>query len=276
MLAEENISYTFKRQKMKQEKKKIKKGNLIEVDNVSLRYNKPTEKVGTLKEFIIRLFKGKLRYNAFWVLNDISVEVKRGESLALIGLNGCGKTTLLKTIAGILEPTKGEIRLGGSIAPLINLGAGFDMDSTAKENVFLNGAILGYSKKEMQAKYDSIVEFSELKDFMNVPIKNFSSGMLSRLGFAIAVDVKPDILLVDEVLSVGDMNFRKKCQNKIEEMLASGTTLVYVSHNMNEVTRLCKNALWIKDNHMHMYGPSEEVVKKYLEFCDELSNKDKK
>jgi len=170
----------------------------------------------------------------------------------------------------------GEVRLGGTIAPLINLGAGFDMDSTAKENVFLNGAILGYSKKEMQAKYESIVEFAELKDFMNVPIKNFSSGMLSRLGFAIAVDVKPDILLVDEVLSVGDMNFRKKCQNKIEEMLAGGTTLVYVSHNMNEVTRLCKNALWIKDNHMHMYGPSEEVVKKYLEFCDELSNKGKK
>jgi len=257
-------------------KKKIKKGNLIEVDNVSLRYNKPTEKVGTLKEFVIRLFKGKLRYNAFWVLNNISVEVKKGESLALIGLNGCGKTTLLKTIAGILEPTMGEVRLGGTIAPLINLGAGFDMDSTAKENVFLNGAILGYSKKEMQAKYESIVEFAELKDFMNVPIKNFSSGMLSRLGFAIAVDVKPDILLVDEVLSVGDMNFRKKCQNKIEEMLAGGTTLVYVSHNMNEVTRLCKNALWIKDNHMHMYGPSEEVVKKYLEFCDELSNKGKK
>ena len=257
-------------------KKKIKKGNLIEVDNVSLRYNKPTEKVGTLKEFVIRLFKGKLRYNAFWVLNDISVEVKKGESLALIGLNGCGKTTLLKTIAGILEPTKGEIRLGGTIAPLINLGAGFDMDSTAKENVFLNGAILGYSKKEMQEKYESIVEFAELKDFMNVPIKNFSSGMLSRLGFAIAVDVKPDILLVDEVLSVGDMNFRRKCQNKIEEMLKGGTTLVYVSHNMNEVTRLCKNALWIKDNHMHMYGPSEEVVKKYLEFCDELANKGKK
>ena len=252
---------------MAEKAKKLKKGNLIEVDNVSLRYNKPTEKIGSLKEFIVRLFKGKLRYNAFWVLNDISVEVKKGESLALIGLNGCGKTTLLKTIAGILQPTKGEIRLGGTIAPLINLGAGFDMESTAKENIFLNGAILGYSKKEMQAKYDSIVEFSELKDFMNTPIKNFSSGMLSRLGFAIAVDVQPDILLVDEVLSVGDINFRKKCQNKIQEMLANGTTLVYVSHNMNEVTRLCKNALWIKDNHMHMYGPSEEVVDKYLEFC---------
>jgi len=209
-----------------------------------------------------------LRYNAFWVLNDINLEVKKGESLALIGLNGCGKTTLLKTIAGILEPTKGSVRIAGSIAPLINLGAGFDPESTARENVFLNGAILGYSKKEMQAKYDSIVEFSELKDFMNTPIKNFSSGMLSRLGFAIAVDVQPDILLVDEVLSVGDTNFRQKCQKKIEEMLQKGTTLVYVSHNMNEVLRLCKNALWIKDNHMYMYGPSEEVVEKYIKFCN--------
>ncbi len=250
--------------------KKIKRGNLIEVDNVSLRYNKPTEKIGTLKEFFVRFFKGKLRYNAFWVLNDISVEVKKGESLALIGLNGCGKTTLLKTIAGILEPTKGSIRIAGTIAPLINLGAGFDPESTAKENVFLNGAILGFSKKEMEAKYDSIVEFAELKDFMNTQIKNFSSGMLSRLGFAIAVDVQPDILLVDEVLSVGDINFRQKCQRKIEELLENGTTLVYVSHNMEEVRRLCKNALWIKDNHMHMYGPCEEVAEKYLEFCNNL------
>lgn len=254
--------------------KKMKKGNIVEVDNVSLRYNKPTEKVGTLKEFFMRLFKGKLRYNAYWVLNDINVEVKKGESLALIGLNGCGKTTLLKTIAGILEPTKGSVRINGTIAPLINLGAGFDMEATAKENVFLNGAILGFSRKEMLEKYDSIVEFSELKDFMNTPLKNFSSGMLSRLGFAIAVDVKPDLLLVDEVLSVGDFNFRQKCQRKIEELLANGTTLIYVSHNMEEVTRLCKNALWIKDNHMYMYGKSGEVVEKYLQFCEEIAQKD--
>lgn len=254
--------------------KKMKKGNIVEVDNVSLRYNKPTEKVGTLKEFFMRLFKGKLRYNAYWVLNDINVEVKKGESLALIGLNGCGKTTLLKTIAGILEPTKGSVRINGTIAPLINLGAGFDMEATARENVFLNGAILGFSRKEMLEKYDSIVEFSELKDFMNTPLKNFSSGMLSRLGFAIAVDVKPDLLLVDEVLSVGDFNFRQKCQRKIEELLANGTTLIYVSHNMEEVTRLCKNALWIKDNHMHMYGKSDEIVEKYLQFCEEIAQKD--
>lgn len=252
---------------MKVAPKKMNPKNVIEADNVSLRYNKPTEKVGTLKEFFIRLFTGKLRYKEFWVLNNISVEVKRGESLALIGLNGCGKTTLLKTIAGILEPTKGEIRIAGTVAPLINLGAGFDSEATAKENIFLNGAILGYSKKQMQEKYDSIVEFSELQDFMNTPLKNFSSGMLARLGFAIAVDVQPDILLVDEVLSVGDANFKQKCQNKIEDMMKKGTTLVYVSHNMGEVTRLCAKALWIKDNKMHMYGNSEEVVEEYLKTC---------
>ncbi len=241
--------------------------NLIEVENVSLRYYKPTEKVLSLKEFFVRLLKGKLRYKEFWVLKDFTFEVKRGESLALIGLNGSGKTTLLKAIAGVLEPTKGQIRIGGTIAPLINLGAGFDMESTAKENIFLNGAVLGYSKKQMKEKYDSIVEFAELQDFMNTPIKNFSSGMLARLGFAIAVDVKPDILLVDEVLSVGDAPFRQKCQQKIQEMLANGTTLIYVSHNMNEVTRLCKNALWIKDNQMFKYGSSQEMVKEYLDFC---------
>lgn len=249
--------------------------NLIEIENVSLKYNKPNEKIGTLKEFVVKLFKGKLRYNSFWVLNDINLQVKRGESLALIGLNGSGKTTLLKLIAGIVQPTKGKIKVNGSVAPLISLGAGFDNESTAKENVFLNGAILGYSKKEMQRKYKSIVEFAELEGNMNTPIKNFSSGMLARLGFAIAVDVHPDILLVDEVLSVGDINFRKKCQDKIAQILKEGTTIVYVSHNMNEVCRLCKNALWIKDNKMHRYGPSNEIVKEYKAFCkSELEKKE--
>ena len=255
------------------EKKIIKPENVIEIENLSLRFNKPTEKITTLKEFFVKLIKKKLRYESFWVLNDINLEVKRGESLALIGLNGSGKTTLLKCIAGIFQPTKGEVRINGTIAPLISMGAGFDMECTAKENIFLNGAILGYSKKEMMAKYDSIVKFAELEGFMNVPLKNFSSGMLSRLGFAIAVDVQPDILLVDEVLAVGDINFRQKCQKKIEEILAKGTTLIYVSHAMNEVTRLCKNALWIKDNRAHMYGPSQEVVQKYVEFCKTLENK---
>lgn len=261
---------------MKKNIQTMKEGNIIEIDNVSLRYNKPTEKIGTLKEFVIRLFKGKVRYNEFWVLNDVNIEVKKGESLALIGVNGSGKTTLLKVIAGILEPTKGCVRIAGSVAPLINLGAGFDSEATARENIFLNGAILGYSKKEMQEKYDSIVEFSELGEFMNTPIKNFSSGMLSRLGFAIAVDVQPDILLVDEILSVGDINFRQKCHKKIEEMLAKGTTLIYVSHNTSEAIKLCKNALWIKDNKIHMHGPTKEVADAYLKFCKEVQAEQQK
>lgn len=242
--------------------------NVVEIENVSLRYNKPTEKIGTLKEFFVRLFKGKLRYSEFWVLNDINLTVKKGESLALVGTNGSGKTTLLKLIAGILHPSKGSIKISGSIAPLINLGAGFDMEATARENIFLNGAILGYSKKEMMQKYDSIVKFAELEDFMNVPIKNFSSGMLSRLGFAIAVDVQPDILLVDEILAVGDINFRKKCQDKITEMLNNGTTLIYVSHSMNEVKALCQKCLWLKDSRTYMYGDSKDVVDKYVEYCN--------
>ena len=258
---------------MKKQKKEIKPENLIELENVSLRFNKPSEKLTTLKEFFVRLFKGRLKHEEFWVLNDINLEVKRGESLALIGLNGSGKTTLLKVIAGVIEPTKGEVRIGGTIAPLISLGAGFDMEATAKENVYLNGAILGYSKKEMAAKFESIVEFAELKDFMNVPLKNFSSGMLSRLGFAIAVDVQPDILLVDEILAVGDINFRQKCHKKIEEILAKGTTIIYVSHSMNDVVRLCKNALWIKDNTAYRYGSSKEVVAEYIEECKQNQNK---
>jgi len=257
---------------MKQ-KKQIKSENVIEIENLSIRFNKPTEKITTLKEFCVKLFKGKLRYESFWVLNDINLEIKRGESLAIIGLNGSGKTTLLKAIAGILVPSQGEIRINGTIAPLISMGAGFDMESTARENIFLNGAILGYSKKEMLKKYDSIVKFAELEGFMNVPLKNFSSGMISRLGFAIAVDVQPDILLVDEVLSVGDINFRQKCHKKIEEMLAQGTTLIYVSHNMQEVIRLCKNALWIKDNNAFMYGKSKEVIEQYTEYCKSLNKK---
>ena len=258
---------------MKKQKKEINPENLIEIENLSLRFNKPSEKLTTLKEFFVRLFKGRLKHEEFWVLNDINLEVKRGESLALIGLNGCGKTTLLKVIAGVIEPTKGEVRIGGTVAPLISLGAGFDMEATARENVYLNGAILGYSKKEMAKKFESIVEFAELKEFMNVPLKNFSSGMLSRLGFAIAVDVQPDILLVDEILAVGDINFRQKCHKKIEEILANGTTIIYVSHAMNEVVRLCKNALWLKDNRMYKYGPSEEVVAEYVEDCKRNQSK---
>ena len=241
---------------------------LIELNNVSLKFNLPNEKIDNIKEYIIKFLKGKLKYNEFWVLNDINLKVKRGESLALIGRNGCGKSTLLKLIAGIFEPTKGTVQVNGSIAPLINLGAGFDMEATAEENIYLNGAILGYSKKDMKEKYNRIVEFSELRNFMQTPLKNFSSGMLARLGFSIAVDVKPDLLIVDEILAVGDTNFQKKCYDRIRELLAEGTTMIFVSHDIKTVQELCQNALWIKDNHAHMFGSSKDVCEAYKKECE--------
>ena len=241
---------------------------LIELNNVSLKFNLPNEKIDNIKEYIIKFLKGKLKYNEFWVLNDINLKVKRGESLALIGRNGCGKSTLLKLIAGIFEPTKGTVQVNGSIAPLINLGAGFDMEATAEENIYLNGAILGYSKKDMKEKYNRIVEFSELRNFMQTPLKNFSSGMLARLGFSIAVDVKPDLLIVDEILAVGDTNFQKKCYDRIRELLAEGTTMIFVSHDIKTVQELCQNALWIKDNHAYMFGSSKDVCMAYQQECE--------
>lgn len=249
-------------------KKKERSPYLIDLQDVSLRFNLPSEKIDNIKEYVIKFLKGQLRYNEFWVLNHINLQVKKGESLALIGRNGCGKSTLLKLIAGIYEPTKGSLEVNGTIAPLINLGAGFDLEATAEENVYLNGAILGYSKKQMKEKYNRIVEFSELKNFMQTPLKNFSSGMLARLGFSIAVDVRPDLLIVDEILAVGDENFQKKCYAKIEQLLAEGTTMIFVSHDMATVKKLCKNALWIKDNHAYMYGSSKEVGDAYKKECE--------
>lgn len=246
-------------------KTKEKSNELVCIKDVSMMYNLPTEKIDNLKEYIIKFLKGKLRYKEYWVLKDISFTVNRGESLGLIGENGAGKSTLLKLIAGVLQPTQGTIKRNGTIAPLLNLGAGFDMQATGKENIFLNGAILGYSQKEMKEKYQRIVEFAELEDYMNVPLKNYSSGMVARLGFSIAVDVNPDILLVDEVLAVGDINFTQKCHEKIKELKKNGTTYIIVSHNMNQIKELCQKVVWIKDEHIHMYGDSETVCNAYLE-----------
>ena len=181
---------------------------VISIEDVSIRFNLAREKVDNLKDFLIRKVKGQIAYDEFWALKDINLEIERGSSVGLIGLNGCGKSTLLKTIAGVLKPTKGKVTVHGTMAPLIELGAGFDMDLTARENVFLNGAILGYTRKEMEQYYNEIVSFSELEDFMDVPIKNFSSGMISRIAFGIATIGRPDILIVDEVLSVGDFRFQ--------------------------------------------------------------------
>ena len=205
-----------------------------------------SEKIDNLKEYFIKLVKHELMFKEFLALNDVSFEVKKGEAWGIIGVNGSGKSTLLKAICGILKPYKGKITVNGSIAPLIELGAGFDGDLTARENIFLNGAVLGHDKKFMEQHFDEIVEFAELRDFLDMPIKNYSSGMAARLGFAIATIVKPDILICDEVLSVGDYAFQKKCEKRMNEMRAAGTTLLYVSHSIESVQKICDHALWLQ------------------------------
>lgn len=236
---------------------------IIEVNDVSMRFNLSKEKVDSLKEYVIKMLKHQLSFDEFWALRNISFSIERGESLGLIGLNGSGKSTLLKVIAGVLKPTTGYVRVNGTVAPLIELGAGFDMDLTARENIFLNGAILGYKRDFMQENYDDIVEFSELAEFIDVPVKNFSSGMVARLAFAIATIGKPDILIVDEALSVGDFRFVEKCNKRIQHMLSGDTTLLFVSHSIGEVRTFCKKVAWIEKGHLKMFGETEEVCSMY-------------
>ena len=236
---------------------------IIEVEDVSMKFNLAKEKVDNLKEYIIKVLKRQISYDEFWALKNISFNIERGDSVGLVGFNGSGKSTLLKTIAGVLKPTKGNVRVHGNIAPLIELGAGFDMDLTARENVFLNGAILGYSRKEMEEYYEDIVEFSELRSFMDVPVKNFSSGMISRLAFAIATIGHPSILIVDEVLSVGDFLFQEKCEKRINQMLSGGTTLLFVSHSIELVKKLCNRVVWLEKGNMNACGPSEIYCDQY-------------
>lgn len=234
---------------------------ILEAKNVSMRFNLNSERVYALKEYVIRALKGKLHYEEFWALNDVSFELPRGESIGIIGLNGAGKSTLLRLIAGVQKPTKGDIRVYGTIAPLIELGAGFDMELSARDNVYLNGAFLGFNRKMMNERMDEIIEFSELQEFIDVPLKNFSSGMQARLGFAVATLVKPDLLLVDEVLSVGDFRFQEKCEKRINSLLSGGTSVVFVSHSIDQVERLCEKALWLEDHRVKMIGDSAEVCR---------------
>lgn len=236
---------------------------IIVVDHVSMKFNLASEKFDSFKEYVIKSLKKQVSYDEFWALKDVSFRVKRGDSLGLIGLNGSGKSTMLKTIAGVLKPTKGSVIVRGSIAPLIELGAGFDMDLTARENVFLNGALLGYSRKEMEGLYSDIVEFSELGAFMDVPVKNFSSGMVSRLAFAIATIGTPDILIVDEVLSVGDFRFQEKCHERIQNMRDKGTTVLFVSHSLPQVQQICNKIVWLEKGCVKMQGDASEVCEVY-------------
>lgn len=236
---------------------------MVSVKNVSMVFNLATEKVDSLKEYVLKLIKHELMVHEFYALRDINLEIQRGESVALIGTNGSGKSTLLKVIAGVLHPTKGSSQVNGSIAPMIELGAGFDPELTARENVFLNGAVLGHDRKFMESHFNSIIDFAELWDFVDVPIKNYSSGMVARLGFAIATEIKADVLIVDEVLSVGDFRFQEKCKKRIGEMMEGGTTLLFVSHNTEQVRQLCNKAVWIKKGKVHMIGDVDEVCACY-------------
>lgn len=239
--------------------------NAVEIKDVSMRFNLAKERVDNIKEWVVRKLKGKgVSFDEFWALKDISLTIPKGDSFALIGSNGSGKSTLLKIISGVLTPTQGTVTLNGSLAPLIELGAGFDMDLSGRENVFLNGAILGHSKKMMEEKYDEIMDFSELKDFEDVPVKNYSSGMMARLGFSIATLVKPDILIVDEILSVGDHSFQEKCSKRMEEMMSGGTTVILVSHDESMVKKICRHAAWINKGHLMFVGDSEVAVDHYL------------
>lgn len=240
-------------------------GTIISVVNLSLRYRLVRERPRTLQEYVIRLLKGKrLEYEGFWALRDVSVEVKRGETLGIIGPNGAGKSTFLKVIARVLRPTEGDLTVNGKIAPLIELGAGFDMELTGAENIYLNASILGLSRKEIEKRFNKIVEFSELGDFIHTPLKSYSSGMVARLGFSIATEVEPDILIIDEVLAVGDEKFRKKCDERIRSFKERGTTILFVSHNMSEIQRLSDKVLWLDKGHLKMCGNPEDVVKRYI------------
>lgn len=237
--------------------------SIIEVNDVSMKFNLSKEKIDNLKEYVIKLIKRELFYDEFWALQDISFSIERGSSLGVIGLNGSGKSTLLKIIAGVLKPTKGSVKSNGTIAPLIELGAGFDMDLSARENLFLNGAILGHSKKTMLENFDEIIAFSELEEFLDVPMKNFSSGMVARLAFSIATISQPDILIADEILSVGDYKFQEKCMERMNHMIECGTTIILVSHSIEQIEKNCDKILWLNKGKKVMFGDVEEVCNAY-------------
>lgn len=238
----------------------------VKVDHATVRFNMASEKIDNLKEYFVKLVKRELMFKEFLALKDVSFEVKKGEAWGIIGTNGSGKSTLLKLICGILRPYKGSVSVHGSVAPLIELGAGFEGDLTASENIFLNGAVLGYDKHFMQKHFDEIVDFAELWDFLDMPIKNYSSGMAARLGFAIATVVRPDILICDEVLAVGDYAFQQKCEKRMNEMRDRGTTLLYVSHSMDSVKEVCDHALWLQKGMVHMSGSVNSIANEYINF----------
>ena len=241
----------------------MKVENAVELSNISMHFNMSKEKLESLKEFFIKLAKRELQYENFVAVDNVSFNIKRGDVFGIVGLNGSGKSTTLKIISGILSPTSGSVKTYGTIAPLIELGAGFDMDLTARENIYLNGSVLGFSKKFMDEKFDQIVEFSEMQEFLDTPMKNYSSGMVARVGFAIATMTTPDILIVDEILSVGDFHFQQKCEDRIAQMLKDNTTVIIVSHSIEQIERLCKHCVWLEKGKIRMIGDAAEVCTAY-------------
>ena len=238
---------------------------VLKVDQVGMQFNLSAEKVDDLKDYIIKKIKKQITYKEFWALRDVSFELKKGERLGILGFNGAGKSTLLKVIAGVLKATEGSVMTKGKVVPLLELGAGFDKQYTGKENIFLYGAMLGYTKEFITKKYEEILEFSELGDFINVPVKNYSSGMKARLGFSIATIVEPEILILDEVLSVGDSKFRKKSEKRIKDMFDKGVTVLFVSHSLEQVKRLCDKAIILEKGHIIANGTVDEVSAIYEE-----------
>lgn len=236
---------------------------MISVDDVTMRFRMTADKVTSIKEMATQLLKGKVEYKDFWALKGVSFQVNKGEVVGIIGRNGAGKSTILKIISGILKPTSGNVTRNGNIVPMLELGSGFDYDLTGRENVFLNGAILGYSKEFLYSKYDEILEFSELGDFINMPIRNYSSGMVMRLAFSIATVVNPEILIVDEILAVGDENFQKKSYARMMELMGGGTTVLYVSHDMNQIRTMCNRVVWLEGGVVKMQGPTSEICDAY-------------
>ena len=248
---------------------KEKTDTMIEVKNVSMRFNLGIEKGFSIKQAFVDMFKKKKvknkKKNEFWALKDVNFDINRGEVVGFIGSNGAGKSTLLKVVAGVMKPTKGTVNAYGNICPMIELGAGFDMELTARENIYLNGAVMGYSKELIDNKFNEIVEFSELQEFLDVPVRNFSSGMVARLAFSVATIVNPEILIVDEILSVGDMAFQAKSENKMLSMIGGGTTVLFVSHSIEQIKKMCDRVVWIEHGVVQKIG-GKDVCDEYKEF----------
>lgn len=237
---------------------------MIEVKNVKMKFKMSDEPLNSLKEIFTKAVTGKLKFNEFFALDDVSFTVEKGETLGLIGTNGAGKSTTLKVISGILKPTEGEVITRGNIVPMLELGAGFDLELTGKENIYLNGSILGYTKEYLESKYDEIVEFAEIREFIDMPIRNYSSGMMARLAFSIASVVQPEILIVDEILAVGDVKFREKSYKRMLELMTGGATVLFVSHDIEKIKEMCDYVIWLDHGHVKQYGTAKEVCAAYI------------